>query len=831
MTVLGMHLSTLLFLLSLVACVAGVIFMAAEWRAGGTRYITANVLTGTAAILLLVHKWIHRLTILHVVLVVACYGLALGLFLLVVQWRARGPRYLVTVILAGVTVVFSGWQLGYKPPRKPKGYESAKNRVVKKFDQDKATRLTLRRHGKVLTFTKKAGQWLITAPIKFPADGDALGNLLTEIKMLDKHRTLPGPRSKTAYGLGAKAVQVVVHGATPKPLTLTLGARDVTGARIYLAVNDEPGVLLVNKHFEEAMDKDLDDLRESAALPFKEKDARAVDLDTTGGSRAHLTAKEKVWTLRLGADQLGQRANAKTAENLVRKLKDLRATKFLGDGAAALAKHGLDKPRQTVTVDDGGKHVLVLGGPCPGRRSDRLAGRKGRYPAVFCLRAKELKDLVVSADDLRDARLTGVAEATVKRITLTAGVRKIDLKKKDLDWEVVLPKGAKPSKAVGVEVEKFIRELGAFTVLKFLPPPKEGLAKYGLDKPRAVLTLVEDNGRKEVIRLGGEDADKNYYAQRSGEQMVVVIHRSAGEALQPTLLRFRERNLLTFRKEPTEAVRILARTGPVTEEAVYEGGLWRLKRPAQVKVDMDALDALLSVLAMVQAERFVSATPKPEHGLAAPTRVITVDLEIEDIAAAATKPGAGRPGAGAAPKTQKKTHTLKVGADAPKGGCFGQMQAPGAPVFLLAASACTDLRALLAERRLAELRLSQVAGLKLTRGGGTEQLERRGKHWNRKNGPRVNKTNVENLLTDLAQMRAKRVVAYGLPKPQHRLALPIITVEVLQKKKTAKPIILKIGAPVKQGNKVIGHYSLRTDRNLVYLLAVKDVEVFRKAKF
>jgi len=715
---------------------------------------------------------------------------------------------------------------------------------VKTFDQSKATVLTLRRHGKTVTLTKKKGQWLITVPVVFPADGDAVENLLTEIKMLDMHRTLPGPRTKAAYGLGKKAVQIIVHGATPKPLTLTLGAADVTGARIYLAVNDNPKVLLVNKHFVEAMSKDTDELRESAALSFKEKDVRGVDLVTATGKRARLTAKKKVWTLHLGADQLGQRANAKTAENLVRKLKDLRATKFLADGAAAFAKYGLQKPLQTITVDDGAKHVLVLGGPCPKRRNDRVAGRRGQgqgqgmYPAVFCLRAKELKDLVVNPDDLRDARLTGVAEATVKRITLTTGARKLDLKKKDLDWEVVTPKNAKlpkSPKAAGVEVEKYIRELGAFTVLKFLPPPAEGLAKYGLDKPRAVLTLVEDNGRKEIIRLGGEDADKNYYAQRSGEQMVVVIHRSAGDLIQPTLLRFRQRNLLSFRKEPTEAVRIVARSGPITEEAVYEGGLWTLKRPAQVKVDMDGLDALLSVLALLQAERFVSPTAKPAHGLQTPTRIITVDLEVEDIAAAA-KPGV-------TPKTKKQSHTIRVGADAPKGGCFAQMQSsggpttttttPSGPVFLLAANACKDLRALLANRRLAELRLSQVAGLRLTRGGGTEKLERRDKHWNRANGPRVNTTTVENLLTDLARMRALRVVAYGLPKPRHGLAQPKITVEVLLKdnKKTAKPILLKIGAPVKQGNKVIGHYALRTDRKLIYLLDIRDVETFRKAKF
>ena len=42
--------------------------------------------------------------------------------------------------------------------------------------------------------------------------------------------------------------------------------------------NDGTKVLLVNKHFAEALDKDVNELRESAALPFKEHDVRAVDL-------------------------------------------------------------------------------------------------------------------------------------------------------------------------------------------------------------------------------------------------------------------------------------------------------------------------------------------------------------------------------------------------------------------------------------------------------------------------------------------------------------------------------------------------------------------------
>ncbi len=823
MTIAGMYLSTWLFLMSLIAFTAGVSFMIHEWHAGGSRYLTANVFSGTAAALLLIHKWVHKLTVLHVVLIVAAYALGLGLLLLVVQWRTRGKRYLMTVALSTVTLAFATWQLGYKPPRKPKEYEAVKNRVVRGFEPQKATRITLHRHGKTLSLEKNKGRWLIVKPIRFPADDDVVENLLTEIKMLDKHRTLDGPRTKAVYGLGSKAVQVVVVGATPKPLTLTLGALDVTGARIYLGKDADPKVLLVNKHFSEALDKSLDDLRQSAALPFKEKDVRSVDLSTPGGKRAHLTVHKKLWTLRLGAEQLGQRANAKTAESLVRKLKDLRATKFLGDGAAAISRFGLGKPRQTMTVDDGSRHTLLLGGPCPGRRADRVAARKGTYPAVFCLRAKELKDLTVRPDDLRDARLTGISETSVKRITLTAKNRKLEILKKDLDWDVLAPKDASLKKASGPEVEKYVRDLQGFTVLKFLPPPKDGLAKLGLDKPRAVLTLEDDSGRKETISLGAEDPDKNYYAQRSGEQMVVIVHRSAGELLQPTLLRFRSRSILSFRKEPTEAVRILARTGAITEEAVYEGGLWSLKKPDKVKVDADAMDALLSVLAMLQAERFVSASPLPDQGLTTPTRVITVDLEMEDIEKGA------RPGAST--RTKKQTHTIKVGRDAPDGGCFAQMGAPRSPVFLLAAAACRDLRALLADRRLAELRISQVTGLKLTRGGGTEQLVRQGKHWNRKNGPRVDTTNVDNLLTDLAQMRALKVVAYGLPRPEHGLARPQLVVEVLLASKGSKPIRLLIGAPVKEKGKVVGNYAARAGRRLVYLLDIKDVAIFKKAKF
>lgn len=356
-------------------------------------------------------------------------------------------------------------------------------------------------------------------------------------------------------------------------------------------------------------------------------------------------------------------------------------------------------------------------------------------------------------------------------------------------------------------------------MLTFLPPPAEGLAKFGLDKPRALLTLKTSGGRTETLALGAENADKNFYAQRSGEKLVVVIHREAGLRLAPSLLRFRDRNLLSFAKQPNEAVEITATTGGLSEHVVYEGGLWQMKKPVALKADPDAIENLLSVLAQFAVERFVAETPQPEHGLAQPSRTIKILLEKEDLAAKV-------------PGTKKKeTHTLIIGKDAPQGGCYGQFAGAGNPVFVLKAAQCRDLRAFLVTRRIVDLRTSQVTELKLTRGGGVEHLERRGTKWGRKGGPLVSTTAVEGLLTTLAAMRATRVVAYGAPGPQHGLARPTFVVEVITKEKDAKPVEIKIGAALKENNKVVGHYAVRSDRAVVYLLGLPAVQAIQKAKF
>ena len=47
----------------------------------------------------------------------------------------------------------------------------------------------------------------------------------------------------------------------------------------------------------------------------------------------------------------------------------------------------------------------------------------------------------------------------------------------------------------------------------------------------------------------------------------------------------------------------------------------------------------------------------------------------------------------------------------------------------------------------------------------------------------------------------------------------------------AKPAILRIGSALKEGNKVVGHFAVRSDRKVVFLLALPAVEAIQKVKF
>lgn len=767
-------------------------------------------------------------TILLLIFLSGLLGAALAAFFLVVDFRVRGLRHVSTLLLAAVVLIFSGWNLwGSKPPTLPKDYETVKNRVVRPFHLDKATRIEVTRLGKTLVVVKQKGKWQIQKPVAFPADEDAVENLLTEIQMLDRDKVLPGPRTKAEYGFGKTPIAVTVVGATPKPVTLTIGGQDVTKAKVYVARNDEPKVLLVNSHFREAFDKDFGELRDHAALRFKVDDARAITLTPRGGPAIHLASHKKTWTLRVGAEPFAQRANAKTVSDLLRKLGDLRATRFLGDGAAALSQHGLDKPERVLRIDDGKPHELRLGGPCPGRREDRVVGRAGRFATTFCVRAKELNALLVKVADLRDARVIGMDETQVASLEIQAGGARILLKKNGIDWEVKAPKGAKLKKASIDQVEKFIKDLRAQTVLSFQPPPAGGLDKLGLSKPRAILTVTTDKGATETLRIGAQNPDGNVYAQRSGEKLVVVVPQAVAKQIRPSLLPFRDLALLSFVRQPPDAVELRATQGPLVERVVYEGGLWMMKKPLALKADDDALDAMLAALSQLTAVRFVAEAPRPEHGLTPPARKITVLLEKEDFSGPPPAPGAPPKER----KRKKETHVLALGKDAPAGGCYAQLDGPGAPVALLKADTCRDLRAHLATRRIAEFSTGEVATLALTRGGATEHLERRAGKWARKAGPFVSETAVEGFLTSLAALRSTRVVGYGAPRPEHGLATPTIRVRLHRKDAKTKPIVLRVGAPLKEGGKVVGYYAAREGRAVVYLLGQPSVDALRKAKF
>ena len=75
------------------------------------------------------------------------------------------------------------------------------------------------------------------------------------------------------------------------------------------------------------------------------------------------------------------------------------------------------------------------------------------------------------------------------------------------------------------------------------------------------------------------------------------------------------------------------------------------------------------------------------------------------------------------------------------------------------------------------------------------------------------------------------LVRFVKRRPEHGLATPSVLVQIQRKDSKAKPIVLRIGAPLKEGGKVVGYYAERQGRAVVYLLGQPSVDALRKAKF
>jgi hypothetical protein len=328
------------------------------------------------------------------------------------------------------------------------------------------------------------------------------------------------------------------------------------------------------------------------------------------------------WRIVAPVDEAADGAVVEGLLSFVRRLEKVRSL----DGLADLKAAGLDAPaaKLGLGLEGGERLTLLLGGPNPVRSGvyaliegaplvflapPRLAGELAKTPYV-----NELRDKTILSLDPEHVRRVEIARHDTRLAVVRTG---------DRQWRMERPFSASADDGIIRDLLWKIGASRAHAVIRAPGPP----ADYGLDRPHARLTVVDDRGISRTLAVAQAPNDPSaLYAQVEGVPVVHVTDMQllADLAIDPDVLR--NRQLLVY--DRSEVERITIRYPKDTLVLDRAGENWRVTKPVEGDAVRSTVENILEVLPNL---RYVTVEPAPagdlrRYGLDPPRLAVTLLL-------------------------------------------------------------------------------------------------------------------------------------------------------------------------------------------------------------
>jgi hypothetical protein len=683
--------------------------------------------------------------------------------------------------------------------------------------------MDVQRGSEKLTLKQTRDGWRLLAPVESKLDGGKVARLagaLGRLEVLEYVNDEPTAEQLDAtYGVGDSAAVVVTvtfRDSSKPPRTLRLGKARGTKPGFFGKMADGPAVFAVDDAIHAELDRDSLVYLPQELWPLLPEEVAAVRVKKEGQDEFTLRRGGRGWAI---SGPFDAPALPSAVERLVTELAPARCERYKAhDGSKELAKYGLDKPALTVAVTSthGDDHTLLIGAPVekdgPGRYAKLADG-----PAVCVIDDQFVAAVDRPALQLLDPTLLRLDPGKVERVTTKSGETTLTLERNGDGWQVSdTPAGPFAADAqASASLQSLWANLRAARFDAY--GPKVDWAKYGLDKPAAVVTVAVNDGdpKEHTVELGKhvEGNDGPRYARVDKGQGVAVLGVAAAQTLARSYLGYVNRSVLQFKAD--DVTQIERRMGGEALELSRKDGAWQIVKPAENRADDRTLEDFAGKLAELRAAR-VAAFPANElkgYGLDEPAAVVTVKLK-----------GDAKPA----------EHVIKVGKPAEADGAerFAVVDDGKAVVVLDAALSRRLVAAPITFRDKALARFADADKLRLERGPRQAVFARVEGSWKLTEPTTADADNdeVDEFLNTLARLRADELVAekptadelkaYGLDKPEARWKLFAGDNEVLS---------LTIGAREKVG---VRRYAQLGGKDIVFLLdpklSVRALAEFRK---
>jgi Domain of unknown function (DUF4340) len=360
---------------------------------------------------------------------------------------------------------------------------------------------------------------------------------------------------------------------------------------------------------------------ERRVMNFDPAQVREVTIEKTG-ERVVVRGEGDRWRIVAPVDEPADETVIDGLLSYVRSLEKVRSLQ----GLSELRTVGLDAPTARLTLGlAGGEHLtLIVGRPNPVRTGvyaavegaplvflapTRLAAELGKTPYV-----EELRDKAILRIDVAHVRRVEIARHDTRLSIARVGERR---------WRVERPFDGPGDDGIIRDLLWKIGSRRARSVIRQPGPP----SAYGLDRPHARLTVVDDHGVSRTLAVSQATDDASVlYAQVDGAP---VVHVTDSELLSDLAIappRLRNRQLLVY--EPSEVEQITIRYPSDTLVLRRSDDRWRVIRPVEGEAVVSTVENILEVLPNLRyatVERGPAADLR-RYGLAPPRLAVTVGL-------------------------------------------------------------------------------------------------------------------------------------------------------------------------------------------------------------
>jgi hypothetical protein len=734
---------------------------------------------------------------------------------------------------------YAYFQSGAAAVQPPEIFSKEIKQALRHGRSDKPVRIVLEHGGQRVELERPAGQTEWTMPGNWPTRTDEVKGLVRllagmQSRFVASRITKKAGETEEDFGLDKPAVTVTLEAGDTKQVLRFgrsldpkqrrrlaqeegLGTENLFYQPTYLRLDDSSEVIrlppgLVDglrrspKHFQQPW------LFVPPETPIKGAEASAgagraevlksiaVSDKKDKSARYALTWTGSAWEL---SEPVHDRVDPDRLQAILAAVPDVWAEGFIEKQDKDLDKYGLKDPERTIRVTRAnGQSVTVQVGkqsrvetrmvtppPQPGAMQPpprptpvreeyyyaKLQTDRKTYQQVFEVKGDKLKELTVTADTLRDAKLARFKTEDARRVEIRQDGQDIVLVKKKDDWRLEKPADHE------AEAGKITELLDKFSGLEARDADildKAGLKALGLDPPAATVrvTVEEEKGTDDAknkkarvitFHLGKEDAAKSKrYVQVAGWERVNAVDDSVFGLVKRPSLAYRGRRVLDASAADLAKVEVQRPTDPFTLEQVKN--TWRLKAPVQAEVDSLLADQLAGDLARLEAVEYVTDSTKPEdldklYGLG-PKPAQSARITFTDA--------------------KKPAQTVLVGKQRPGKPEYYAKLASGPAVFTVRKEVNDALaKSSLSYRplQLWQMAPDDIGELQVRKGEPEYRLKRDGQAW-KVSGP-FEASAVAGLVRpmteDLANLRAERyeahvakdLKAYGLDQPYLRVAV------------------------------------------------------------